>query len=200
MRLAARFALSLTVLASCSGAPVPVWAPDAAVQKYRHVHDGPPEIVLYTVVSRRSGSGAHSGLLINGRQRILFDPAGTFSLPFVPERNDVHYGMTDRALAIYIDYHARETYDLVEHRLPVTRAQADRIAQLAKAYGPVPKARCSLAITRILAQVPGFETISPGYFPNRLSKAFGRLPGAQSRTVTDDDADQNEEMLSRFQE
>ena len=88
--------LALCLLAACGGPAEPVWAPDADVRKFAHPSDGPSEIILYTVVSTRSGSGAHSGLLIDGRRRILFDPAGTFRLPFAPERNDVLHGVTAR--------------------------------------------------------------------------------------------------------
>lgn len=197
MRLAGVLTLCLGLLLGCGGPAQPVWAPDDAIRKYSYAHKDGPALTLYTVVSKRSGSGAHSGLLINGRQRILFDPAGTFQLPFAPERDDVHYGMTDRAVAVYIDYHARETYDVIEQRLPVTLAQAETVARLAKGYGAVPKAQCSLSIARILSQVPGFQSIPVGYFPNRLSKAFGALPGVKTRKISDDDADKNHNVLIR---
>lgn len=189
--------LALALLAGCGGPAEPVWAPDAAVAAATHATGEPPEIRLYTVVSTTNGSGAHSGLLINGRERILFDPAGTFKLPFAPERNDVHFGMSDRALAVYIDYHARASYDVIEQRLPVTAAQAEAIASRARAYGAVPKAQCSLSVSRILKDVPGFETIPVGYFPKRLSAGFAELPGVQTRVITDDDADQNHNVLIR---
>ena len=197
MRLARLLTLCLGLLAGCGGPAQPIWAPDDAIRQYSYTHQGPPSLTLYTVVSKQSGSGAHSGLLINGRERILFDPAGTFRLPFTPERNDVHYGMTDRAVAVYIDYHARETYDVIEQRLPVTMAQAEAVAKLAKSYGAVPKAQCSLSIARILSQVPGFGGIPIGYFPNRLSRAFGALPGVQERMISDEDADKNHNVLIR---
>jgi len=190
-----RWTATLLLLAACGGPAEPVWAPDNAVSKAVYRHDGPTELVLYTVVAKRNGSGAHSGLLINADQRILFDPAGTFSLPFVPERNDVHYGMTPRALSVYIDYHARETYDVIEQRLAVTPAQAKLVAKLVQGYGAVPKAQCSLSITRILRQVPGFESVSVGYFPVPASEAFGNLPGVRERVITDDDADKNHNVL-----
>ena len=191
----ARWAVVLTLLAACGGPAEPVWAPEKAVRQAVYRHDGPSELVLYTVVSKRNGSGAHSGLLINADQRILFDPAGTFSLPFVPERNDVHYGLTPRALSVYIDYHARETYDVIEQRLPVTPAQARLAAKLVQEYGAVPKAQCSLSITRILRQIPGFESIRVGYFPVPASEAFGALPGVRERVITDNDADKNHNVL-----
>lgn len=189
--------LLLTIwLAACSGPAEPVWAPDPVVQKYAYRHDGPPEIRLYTVLSTRNGSGVHSSLLISTPgERILFDPAGTFSLPFTPERNDVHYGMTENAVKVYIDYHARETYDVIEQRLAVTPEQALEVARLAKGYGAVPKAQCSLSVTRILSQVPGFDSVGVTYFPKSTAAAFGSLPRVTSRRISDDDADKNHNVL-----
>lgn len=197
MPRAALIAVLFALLTGCGGPAEPVWAPDADIHKYAHRHAGPPEITLYTVVNTQSGSGAHSGLLINSTDRILFDPAGTFKLPFAPERNDVHFGITDRALAVYIDYHARETYDVIEQRLTVTPEQAALAARLVKAYGAVPKAQCSLSITRILGQIPGLESISTGYFPKKARADFGALPGVRERIITDDDADKNHNVLIR---
>ena len=182
-------------LAGCGGPAEPVWAPEDAVRKYAYRHAGPPELTLFTVVSTRNGSGGHSGLMINADQRILFDPAGTFGLPFTPERNDVHFGMTENAVKVYIDYHARETFDVVEQRLRVTPEQARIAARLVKEYGAVPKAQCSLSITRILRQVPGFENIPVTYLPNRTKDWFGALPGVTTRVIADDDADKNHNVL-----
>lgn len=186
----------LCFLAACGGPAEPRWAPDQDVRKFAYRDAGPTEIRLYTVVSTRNGSGGHSGLLISTpRERIMFDPAGTFKVSFAPERNDVIYGMSPRALAVYIDYHARETFDVVEQRLPVTPAQAEQIAALAKAYGAVPKAQCSVSINRILKQVPGFEAMQITYFPNATRDRFAMLPGVQTRVITDDDADKNHNVL-----
>ena len=184
------------LLTACGGPAEPLWAPDEAVRKYAYRHDGPSELRLYTVVSTRNGSGAHSGLLITTpRERILFDPAGTFKLPFAPERNDVHYGMTENAVRVYIDYHARETFDVIEQRIPVSPEQAAMVARLAKDYGAVPKAQCSLSITRILKKVPGFGSIPVGYLPERASAWFETLPGVTTRRISDDDADKNHNVL-----
>lgn len=183
-------------LAACGGPAEPVWAPEDAIRKYAYTHGGPPEITLYTVVSTRNGSGAHSGLLISTpSERILFDPAGTFQLPFTPERNDVHHGITENALKVYIDYHARETFDVIEQRIQVSPEQAYMAAKLAKEYGAVPKAQCSLSITRILRRVPGFDSLSVTYFPVTTSKRFGSLPGVSTRVISDDDADKNHNVL-----
>jgi hypothetical protein len=181
-------------LSACSTAE-PKWAPQEAVEAARFVSDAPTSITLYTVLSTRNGSGAHTGLIINGSQRVIFDPAGTWKHRRLPERNDVHYGMTDKMILFYIDYHARETYDVVEQTILVSPAVAEIAMRRAMDYGAVPKAQCSKSVSYILAGVPGFESIGQTWFPRRLMDDFGALPGATSRTITDGDADDNHGVL-----
>jgi hypothetical protein len=182
------------MLVACGGAE-PIWAPDAQVQTAAFVSDAPPSITLFTVINNRSGAGAHSGLLINGTQRVIFDPAGSWYHPNLPERNDVHYGMTDRMIAFYIDYHARVTFRVVEQTKLVSPEVAALVMQRAMAYGAVPKAQCANSISSILGGVPGFESIKNTWFPNKLSAEFAALPGVTSRVITDDDADNNHGVL-----
>lgn len=182
-------------LAACGGPAEPVWAPDAAVERARYTAQGPASVTLITVRSTDSGFGAHTGLLISGAQRVLFDPAGTFRLASAPERNDLHYGITPQVLAVYIDYHARETYDVELIEVPVTRAEADALIARAASYGAVPKAQCALSVTRILNTQARFAAVPTTYFPNAASAAFSALPGASTRVVTDDDADDNHGVL-----
>ena len=171
------------------------WATDEAVAQARYVHNGPPAITLYTVLATRDGSGAHSGLMINGSERIMFDPAGTWYHPNLPERNDVHFGMTPKMVTFYIDYHARETYDVVEQTIIVSPGVAELVAQRAKAYGAVPKAQCTNSISSILRGVPGFESLPSTWYPGRFMEAFAQLPGVTSRKITDEDADDNHGVL-----
>lgn len=185
--------MAMLTLAACGAEPK--WASDEAVARARYVHNEPPSVTLYTVVSTRSGSGAHSGLLINGSERIMFDPAGTWYHPALPERNDVHFGITPKMLNFYIDYHARETFDVIEQKVPVSPGIAELVAQRAKAYGAVPKAQCANSVSSILRGVPGFESLPQTYYPTKLSAAFGQLPGVTSRKITDDDADDNHGVL-----
>jgi hypothetical protein len=195
MRLAGFLSLAALALAGCGGPAEPVWAPEAEVQRFAYSNGDPPSLTLFTVVNKDLEAGRHSGLMINGRERIMFDPAGSFRLPQAPERNDVIHGMNDRVLAVYIDYHARETFDVHIQEVEVTPEVAEMVAQAVKAYGAVPKAQCSLSITRILSKTPGFETIPVGYSPTRTMNAFGRIPGVTTRIVTDDDADDNHGVL-----
>lgn len=186
--------LSLLFVVSCGGAE-PKWASDEAVAQARYVYDGPPSVTLYTVTATRDGSGAHSGLLINASERIMFDPAGTWQHPRLPERNDVHFGMSPRMVSFYIDYHARETYDVYEQTLVVSPEIAELIAQRAKAYGAVPKAQCTNSISSILGGIPGFENLPKTWYPRKYMEAFGQLPGVKTRKITDSDADNNHGVL-----
>lgn len=185
--------LALLTLSACGADSV--WAPEDRVQAARYVHDGPPAITLFTVVNNRSNAGAHSGLMINGSERIMFDPAGTWNHPRIPERNDVHFGITPRIVNFYIDYHARETFRVVEQTVVVSPAVAELVAQRAKAYGAVPKAQCANSITSILSGVPGFEGIRKSWYPNKLMEDFGKIPGVTSRVIRDEDADKNHGVL-----
>ena len=182
-------------LAGCGGPAEPTWAPDGEVQRRAYTHDGPATITLFTVINNDSNAGRHSGLMISGAERIMFDPAGSFHHPHAPERNDVHHGFDETVLKVYIDYHARESFDVLIQEIEVTPEVAARAAQAAQSYGAVPKAQCSLAIGRVLRQVPGFEDMPVGYSPNRLSRRFEERPGVTTRTVTDDDADDNHGVL-----
>jgi len=185
--------VALLGLAACGAEPT--WAPEEQVQAARFVAEGPTYITLYTVVNKANGSGAHSAILVNGSERVMFDPAGTWTHPKLPERNDVHFGMTDKALAFYIDYHARRTYDVVEQKVYVSPEVAELVLRRVKEYGAVPKSMCTAATSSILRGVPGFESLPSTWYPKKLSDAFTTLPGVATRLITDDDDDSNHGVL-----
>ena len=180
-------------LAACGAEPV--WAPDEAVARARYVSGEEPSITLFTVVRKRGGEGEHSGLMINGSQRVLFDPAGTWHHSTVPERNDLFYGITPRMRAFYIDYHARETYDVVEQRVPVSAEVAELAIRKAEAYGAVNKAFCGNSVSDILNGLPGFESIPRSFFPSKIMQKFGKLPGVTEKIHVDGDPDNNTGIL-----
>ena len=171
------------------------WAPQEQVDAARFVAGPPSYITLYTVVNTRTGSGAHSAILVNASERVIFDPAGTWYHPRLPERNDVHFGMTDKAVAFYLDYHTRITYNTIEQTIYVPPQVAELVLERVKAYGAVPKAMCTQATSSILRGVPGFESLPQTFYPKKLSEAFGKLPGVTTRVITDDDADDNHGVL-----
>ncbi|MDZ4085547.1 MAG: hypothetical protein U1E69_01975 [Tabrizicola sp.] len=185
--------IALLGLTACGAEPK--WAPQDQVDAVRFVEGPPNYITLYTVVNKRTGSGAHSAILVNGSERLIFDPAGTWYHPKLPERNDVHFGMNDKALAFYIDYHTRVTYDTIEQTVYVSPEVAEQVLARVKAYGAVPKAMCTQATSSILRGVPGFESLPQTFYPKKLSAAFGKLPGVTTRVITDDDDDDNHGVL-----
>lgn len=189
------FAVLLPLVLAACGAD-PTWAPDDVVAQARVAYpDRPPSVTLVTVIATRNGQGAHTGLLINGSERVLFDPAGTFEHPGMPIRNDVHYGVTDQRLEVYYDYHARITYYVVTQEKLVSPQVAELVMQRAKAHGAVPKAMCANSVTDILRGVPGFESIRPTFFPVKLMNQFAQLGGISERKIYDDDADDNRYVL-----
>jgi len=175
-------------LAGC-GVAEPVWAPDALVEKMRYRHSGPTRLTLLTMINVGSGNGAHTGLLINASERVLWDPAGTFKHPSIPERNDVIYGLNPQILDLYISYHSRETYYTLIQELDVSPEIAETVLRKVEAYGAVPKANCTRATSQILKSLPGFESIKVSFFPDKLSDQFGQLPGVRSRTYHENDSD-----------
>lgn len=189
----ALLALALGVLAACGADSK--WAPQEQVEAVRFVEGPPTYITLYTVVNKRTGSGAHSAIMVNASERLIFDPAGTWYHPKLPERNDVHFGMNDKALAFYVDYHTRITYDTIEQKVYVSPEVAELVLARVKAYGAVPKAMCTQATSAVLRGVPGFESLPQTFYPKKLSAAFGRLPGVSTRVITDDDDDNNHGVL-----
>lgn len=186
-RRTALLGLSALALSACS-APV-VWAPDADVARAFTPGVGAPYLTLYTMKNTSSDNGAHTGLLINASQRVMFDPAGTFALDVLPERNDVIFGMTPEMEAYYASYHARETFYVIAQKVVVPPAVAERALALALSNGPVPKAACARATSQILRQLPGFEHIRPTFFPDRLFDAVAKMPGVQTTTYREEDSD-----------
>jgi len=172
------------------------WAPDEEVSRSVYRHEGPKTLSLYTVINLRSGSGAHSGLLVNASQRVMFDPSGTWWNPRILERNDVHYGINARALDYYEDYHTRKTYYTVVQTVEVSPEVAELALRLVQENGAVPKAMCSNSISSILLRLPGFEGMRTSWFPNATMRAFANLPGVTTQELYDDDADDNTSLLA----
>jgi hypothetical protein len=187
--------LATVVLTAC-GAAQPTWAPDTEVSRSVYRHDGPTAITLFTVLTKGNDSGAHSGLMVNApSQRAMFDPAGTFYHPHLPERNDVHFGMSDKAVEYYMDYHARVSYDVVSQTINVSPQVAELAMSRIKAYGAVSKMQCAASISTILQQLPGFETVPNTLFPKRIYTWFDEQPNVISERFIDDSPDNNKGFI-----
>jgi hypothetical protein len=185
-------------LAACGAKSV--WAPDDVVARAAHVHDGPSRLTLFTMKNVDTGYGAHTSLMINASQRVIFDPAGSLVHPEIPERNDVLFGITPRVEEFYISYHARTTYYVTIQAVDVPAGTSEQALRLALAYGPVPRSFCTNATSRILSQLPGFEVVNVTFLPDRLLNQFAKLPGVttQERRDTDPDDDRSAE-IQRFE-
>lgn len=184
-------------LAACGG-PEPVWAPQAAVDRVRYRHPGPPMLTLFTMKNRDTGNGAHSGLMINASERVLFDPAGTFGGQGIYERNDVIFGITPLIEQYYMSYHARKTYYVTRQDVIVSEQVAQQALSLALSNGAVGKMNCARSTGAILHQLPGFENVRSTLFPDRLERAFARVPGVTSQDYYEDDADDKSLALENW--
>jgi hypothetical protein len=176
-----------------------VWAPDDAVRAARYVHGGPPEIALVTSINDRNGEGAHSAIIINASERVIFDPAGNWDGLGSPERNDVRFGFTPLREAHYFQYQSFAQFHAVVQRITVSPEVAERALQLAKANGAVPPAFCTSATSGILAQLPGFQSLPSTMYPRKLMEAFATLPGVRTQIVygsADPDAPDRVPMVS----
>ena len=174
--------LALVVLAACGTDDK--FASDAEVAKAHYVSTDPPSITLITSINNRSGAGAHSALIINGAERVLFDPAGSWVQPAAPERNDLHYGMSPPFLLNYLQYQGPDPFREVKQTVLVTPEVAAAAITAATNYGAVPKAACAIAVSNILRGLPGFESVPSTYFPKALAKGFAKLPGVTGQAMT----------------
>ncbi|WP_171124373.1 MULTISPECIES: hypothetical protein [unclassified Ruegeria] len=181
--------LLAVTLAGCAGSQRP--QADLAEISARSYRDpGPSTLTLYTMISTRTGSGAHTSLMISGSERVIFDPAGSFRADVVPIKDDVLYGITPNVERAYRSSHARETHYARIQTVEVTSQQAEIALQLAKQSGPVAGAFCANSTAQLLQQVPGFEQIQTTFYPVKLSDQFAQLPGVQTAEYREnDDAD-----------
>jgi len=192
------------VLAGCAGKGV--WAPDDAVARARFVAPGPPLVTLYTCLNNDTRNGAHTGLLINADQRVLFDPAGSFTSPGLVERNDLYYGVTDALEAEYTAFQASGGYHLIKLTCLLAPEEAALAFAAARAEGPVARTQCTRAAAHVLKAVPRFATLRASLFPDNLMRQFAAVPGVAAEFVyLDDDpwreaaeADYAREVLARM--
>ncbi|MFN4058318.1 MAG: hypothetical protein ACK4HW_09075 [Roseinatronobacter sp.] len=175
-------------LTACA-APPGEYASDAAIAAARYSNGGAPELTLVTIMNYQTGNGDHTALFINGTERVLFDPAGSWKLDGVPERNDVHFGMAPRIGASFYLSHVRPSHYAVVQRLRVTPEIAEQVKALALQVGPVPPAQCALSTSRILQQMPGMEGIRVGWYPHNLMRSFAQLPGVMTYEIHHDAPD-----------
>ena len=189
MKLRVGFALALmAALGGCGELVHQKNASEEVIRAKEYRHAGPASITVVTMVNNRSGNGAHSALLINGSQRVMFDPAGSFQNDVVPERDDVLFGMSPRVLAAYKSAHARSTYHVVSQTIEVTPEQAEIALRAALRHGPTARSFCTQSTTGVLQQVPGFADIKSTFFPSQLMRQIAKRPGVVTDKYFEDDA------------
>jgi hypothetical protein len=125
----------------------------------------------------------------------MFDPAGAWVQERMPERNDVLFGVTPRLEEFYVSFHARQTFYVVGQTIDVPPAVAEQALNLALVSGPVPQANCARVTSRILQQLPGFESIRQSWGPGRVSEDLALLSGVETRVYREDDADDKSTAL-----
>lgn len=186
-----RALLALLAALALAGCEIYTPATPEQIAAARYVSPEPPSVTLFSMVNEASGRSEHAGLLINGSQQVLYDPAGTFTHPDLPRAGDIHYGMTPRFVDYYERYHARFDYFVEGDKIPLTRAQADQLIANAQAEGQRMKMTCSLAVADVLRPVPPFEGVTKSIFPEAIREDFKRLPGVSTSYVYENDIGQN---------
>jgi hypothetical protein len=159
----AAFVLSAVVLAGC--AEKGKESPAAEIQAAIHAHTGEPKLTVITMVNNRTGAGAHTSLLVQGSQSVMFDPAGSFIHERVPERAYVLYGMSPAWVKAYKSAHARSEFHVVSQEFNVSPAVAAQALQLVQANGPVASAHCAHATSAIPAPDTGVSIGPSGVLP-----------------------------------
>lgn len=191
--------LILALCATLGACAAPPERPDADAQtlaRAAYRDPGNPSMTLITVVNNRSGGGAHTALMVNAAEQVIFDPAGSFYADIVPERADVLYGVSPRIFQAYRSAHARETFHVVSQKIDLTPEQAQRAYQLVTSNGRVPGAFCANATSSLLRQIPGFEQIDVTYYPVKLQEQFAALPGVETDVYYENDSEDLQKGLA----
>jgi hypothetical protein len=183
--------VAAVILSACSYGTEDQFASKSHVEKYTYVSEEAPSLTLLTMISNATGTGGHSSLLINGSQRVMYDPAGRWSHPQVPERHDMLYGVRPIVMQYYKSFHARKTHHVVSQKIFVSPEVAEMAIAAAQRQGRALDAMCSVNTIEILHQLPGFENLKSTYFPAKLMKRFGEIDGVTTDKYYENDEGQN---------
>ena len=110
---------------------------DLALQNAAFRQAGSATLNLMTMVINGSWVGAHTSLMINASQRVIFDPAGTVRHARLPQKADVLFGVTPAIEDFYIRAHARKTHHVVIQKLDVPPEVVEMALQKALSHGAV---------------------------------------------------------------
>lgn len=187
LRLLACLSVALAIAACTPAARAPD-ASQAQIDAVAYRDAGPATLTLITMINNSSGSGGHTALMINGSQRVIFDPAGSFYHETIPERGDVIFGISPQVLQAYKGAHARAAFHVVTQEVQVAPEVAEQALRLALAQGRVPSAQCATATSGILRQLPGFQGVQSSWFPAKLMESFAAIPGVVEDRYYENDA------------
>ena len=175
-----RLMILLAVPALLGACATPLLTADPAeVARAAYVDDAPPSITLLTVVNSASGAGDHSALIINGSQRLLYDPAGSFSHPAAPQSLDVHYGFRPQIEDFYMNYHARETHHIITQEVLISPEVAEVALRAAMSENKARQGQCSTKTTAVL-RAAGFEGVGGSVWPRTTMNNFAETPGVRT--------------------
>ncbi len=186
-----RFFLAVAATIVLSGCEFYRAAEPAEIEAARYVSDEPSSITLMSMVNSRNDRAAHSALLINGSQQVIYDPAGTFQHPDLPRAGDVHYGVTPRFLDYYERYHARFDYYVHAQKVEVSQTAANQILANAQARGKTPKMFCAEAVTASIRPVAPFQNVGTTFSPEAVRRDFAQIRGVRDTFVRESDIGKN---------
>ncbi|MEO0487184.1 MAG: hypothetical protein AAF092_14865 [Pseudomonadota bacterium] len=178
------------LLAACSTKPR-VFASAERVLAVRAPNTGQTGLAVFTSFNVGSNNGAHTALFIHADEHVIFDAAGSFAHPSLPEQHDVIFGANDRVRTTFVRYHTRSTYWTTLQSFDVSPETARWVFDAARQAGPVPDAFCTRSISTILHEAPDMPVqIRPSWFPNALHDQLLDAPGVTREEFReDDDAD-----------
>lgn len=188
---------SLLVLASLNGCTRSDYprASQEEVEAAFYRSDAPPSISLMSMVSEASERSEHVGILINGSQRVLYDPAGDYYVLSRPRRDDIHYGMTDQWVQHYESFHSRLGFYVEKLTIPVSLQVADLAIARSQERGETYHTQCATSASWVLSGLPGFERIPRTMSPDTIRQVFATLPGVQTDIIRESDRGQNLEPV-----
>ena len=173
-----RILLSLGVVAALSGCGSGrAVSSDPVVEKARYVSSEPQSLTLLTSIRNDTGNGAHSALLINASQRVIFDPAGNYFSQQVPQKGDVLYGVSPPVLQSYLNFQSSKGFHVVAESVQVSPDVAELALQKSVSNGAATSGFCSDNVSSIVHTLPGFTSLPVSLFPRSFMLDFGKLPG-----------------------
>ncbi|ETO94550.1 hypothetical protein [Legionella oakridgensis] len=140
---------------------------------------GKPASVSLITIKSNDPLDDHSALLIDGKQAVIFDPAGSFKSPKAT-KYDLIYGADPSLMQEFITHYVNENHNVVIQTKHVSPEIADALLGKVEHQNPVSYALCSHTISSILHQTTGFEQVNKKLLPTRTMQEFAKLTGVNT--------------------